>query len=218
MDTSFWIERWNRNQIGFHQADINPYLKAHWSALGVTSGTVFVPLCGKSRDMAWLRMQGHQVVGVEVSRQAVSEFFSEQQLEPQVSRGPRFEVWQAAGYRLLCGDVFALEAEDLQDVSAVFDRAALIALPAELRQSYADKLQQALPPRARTLLVALTYPQEQMSGPPYAVTEAEVRHLYSGYNIEKLCDEDVLLHADNLRFKERGLRHMSEQVYLLHSR
>ena len=213
MDTSFWIERWQRKQIGFHQPDINPYLQAHWSQLGVTNGSVFVPLCGKSRDMQWLHSLGHAVIGVEVSRQAVSEFFAELQIEPQVTQASRFELWQAPGYQLLCGDFFALQPEDLQVVNAVFDRAALIALPSELRQRYIEKLRAVLPTRVSTLLVAMTYPQQQMSGPPFAVDEAEVRSLYAPYKVDKLEDVDVLVQPENARFKERGVKSMSEQVY-----
>jgi thiopurine S-methyltransferase len=215
MDTAFWIERWDRKQIGFHQTEINPYLQAHWASLGVTGGTVLVPLCGKSLDMRWLHAQGHAVIGVEVSRQAVSEFFAEQQLEPHVTQGSRFESWQAPGYRLLCGDFFALEAADLYEVGAVFDRAALIALPQVLRQRYVDKLQATLPAQVHTLLVAMTYPQQQMNGPPFSVDETAVRSLYGSYKVEKLQDEDILIQPENARFKERGLRQMSEQVYRL---
>lgn len=216
MDTSFWIERWNQRQIGFHQQQVNPYLQVHWSQLGVApNSTVFVPLCGMSLDMQWLRALGHSVIGIELSRIAVSEFFSERQIEPQITRNTRFELWEAPGYRLLCGDFFALEAGDLKEVGAVFDRAALIALPPDLRQRYVEKLQAVLPAHTRTLLVTMTYPQEQMSGPPFSVDEAEVRKLYADFPVEKLQDEDVLSQADNARFKERGLRHMSEQVYLI---
>lgn len=216
MDTSFWIERWDKRQIGFHQQHVNPYLQSHWSQLGTAPNDgVFVPLCGKSLDMQWLRAQGHTVVGVEVSQQAVREFFSEQQIVPRVTRGTRFEAWEAPGYRLLCGDFFALEPADLQGVGAVFDRAALVALPGELQQRYVEKLTAVVPAQARTLLIAMTYPQEQMSGPPFAVDEAEVRSLYAAYRVEKLQDADILSLAENARFKERGLRQMSEQVYCI---
>jgi len=218
MDTSFWLERWDNHQIGFHQADINPYLLLHWASQQANNGVVLVPLCGKSRDMQWLQEQGHEVIGVEVSRQAVSEFFVEQGIKPRVIQGPRFELWQAAGYQLLCGDFFALQAQDLHNVSAVFDRAALIALPSELRQRYVATLHSVLPKQASMLLIAMTYPQQQMNGPPFSVDEAEVSRLYAGYHIEKLQDEDVLSHTDNARFKQRGLQQMSEQVYRIRAR
>ncbi len=48
---------------------------------------------------------------MEVSITAVSEFISEQQIEPRVIQGARFELWESPGYRLICGDFFALEAD-----------------------------------------------------------------------------------------------------------
>jgi thiopurine S-methyltransferase len=214
MDTTFWIDRWETRQIGFNQPSVNAYLQAHWPSLGLPSGsTVFVPLCGKTIDMHWLRAQGHQVIGVELARTAIEEFFSEQQLEPRVTRGGRFELWESPGYRLLCGDIFALDANDLQGVRGVFDRASLIAFPQGLRQRYVEKLSAIVPREARTLLVAMTYPQQQMSGPPFAVTEAMVRSLYASRHIDKLQHEEIITLAENARYRDRGVDQMSEQVY-----
>jgi thiopurine S-methyltransferase len=219
MDAAFWIERWARQQIGFHQQHINPYLQAHWASLDVPPGSaVFVPLCGKSLDMQWLRAQGHTVIGVELSRTAVREFFIEQHIEPQVTLDGRFECWETPGYRLLCGDFFALDASDLKDAMGVFDRAALIAFPAELRERYVKHMLALVPMRAPTLLVAMTYPQQQMSGPPFSVGETEVRRLYASCHIEKLQDEDVISLGENARLRERGVDQISEQAYLIRSR
>jgi thiopurine S-methyltransferase len=214
MDRQFWLERWEQRQIGFHQADVNRYLTAHWSSLGVPpGGTVFVPLCGKSRDMWWLHEQGHPVLGIELSRAAVQEFFAGQQLDPRVTATGPFEAFEAPGYRLLCGDFFELTAVDLQGVRAVFDRAALIALPPAMRPRYVAHLAAILPPQAPTLLVTISYPQQQTPGPPFSVPEDEVRQLYSARRVEKLQDQDVLALAENARFRERGVARMSEQAY-----
>ncbi len=65
MDKQFWIEKWHANEIGFHQEDVNPYLQTWWDKLQINpGGTVFVPLCGKSRDMLWLLKQGYKVIGI----------------------------------------------------------------------------------------------------------------------------------------------------------
>ena len=218
MDPSFWIERWDNRQIGFHQQHVNPYLQAFWPRLDIPSNcTVFVPLCGKSGDMQWLHARGHSVMGVEISRTAIQEFFAEQRIEPAVTRGPRFECWESPGFRLLCGDFFALNIDDCREVQAVFDRAALVALPKEMRRRYAEKMS-AVVPHAQTLLVSMTYSQEQMNGPPFSVDEAEVREAFLGRRIEKLRDVDVLAQEDNARFRERGVSRMSEQAYLISSR
>jgi thiopurine S-methyltransferase len=219
MDTNFWIERWEQEQIGFHQPGVNAWLQKHWRDIGVTAGSVvFVPLCGKSLDMVWLRERGHTIIGIELSRRAVRDFFAGLQLEPRIAAEARFEVWEAPGYRLLCGDYFALQASDLDGVCGVFDRAALNAFPPEMRARYVAKLREVVPPQAYTLLVTMTYPQPQMSGPPFSVSEAEVRQLYGGfYHVDKLQDQDVLALAENVRFRERGMGEMSEQVYRISS-
>ena len=63
MEAAFWHQKWKENRIGFHQADFNRWLQSWWSAQQ-GSDPVLVPLCGKSRDMLWLREQGHPVDGL----------------------------------------------------------------------------------------------------------------------------------------------------------
>jgi thiopurine S-methyltransferase len=214
MDSQFWIERWSNKQIGFHQPTVNAYLRRFWPALQIPrAATVFVPLCGKSVDMRWLHEQGHRVLGVEVARIAVAEFFQESALEPQVTVMHPFERWQADDYTLLCGDFFDLSVDQLAEVAAVFDRAALVALPEATRKRYVAKLDAVLPQHVQTLLVGLTYPPEHMAGPPFSVSEAEVLELYSPRDVERLADVDVIDHSDTARFRERGVTRMSEQVY-----
>lgn len=214
MDAAFWLERWNKKQIGFHQQDFNPYLRTYWPTLHVPAeAAVFVPMCGKSRDMQWLRERGHRVIGVELASVAVREFFEELSLTPRVERVGPLERWEAQGYTVWCGDLFDMTASHLEGVGGVFDRASLIALPEPMRADYVRHMTAIVPVAAPTLLVALTYSQQEMSGPPFSVNELEIRRLYAGYRIEKLADVDVLWDRENERFRERGLTAMSEQVY-----
>lgn len=216
MQPDFWLERWRRNEIGFHQPLFNTHLQEYWQQLRLPpGGRVFVPLCGKSRDLLWLRAQGHSVVGVEISAIALRDFFSENNLTPQLGHRPPFDHSQVEGIDLLCGDFFELTQSDLAGVTGVYDRAALIALPPPLRERYVAKLVEILPPPVEILLVTMEYPQDQMQGPPFSVTEEEVRALYTAhYHIESLHSKDIL--GDNPRFRERGLTHLQERVYRLH--
>lgn len=215
MEPDFWLERWRNSQIGFHQQETNNLLQLHWPRLTLpASSTVFVPLCGKSRDMLWLRSRGHRVLGVEFIPIALRDFFVENGLTPVVAAQPPFERWETDGVTLLCGDFFDLTAADLAGVAAVYDRAALIALPRDMRQRYADKLAQILPPTAQTLLIALSYPESEMKGPPFSVTGEEVNKLYGGnFLVERLATQDAL--GGNPNFRQRGLTQLSEQVYLV---
>lgn len=214
MDNSFWIDRWSKREIGFHQRRVNAYLQQHWPSLRLARNVpVFVPLCGKTLDMHWLHEQGHPVIGVEVAREAVVDFFSEWGVQPKVVHAGAFERWHARDIELWCGDFFDLSASDLAGVGAAFDRAALIALPLETRTAYARKLQEILPAASQILLVSADYPQHEMSGPPFAVSDAEVRSLFGGAEIGLLEEIDVTDLPDNRRFRERGLTRLVERVY-----
>jgi len=216
MDNEFWLQRWSKNEIGFHQHRVNEYLQRYWPQFEMPAGArVFVPLCGKSLDLQWLRERGHRVIGVELARQAVADFFSEWGVTPQITQAGPFERWQAQDIELLCGDFFDLRAEHLADVRAVFDRAALIALPAPLREAYAATLRGILPPGAPTLLVTADYPQHEMSGPPFSVSDAEVKELFGENRVQPLAETDILQRPENERFRQRGLTRLVERVYRL---
>ncbi|MGP0170933.1 thiopurine S-methyltransferase [Pseudomonas sp. NCHU5208] len=215
MHEAFWQERWARDQIGFHQAQVNPYLQRHWPNLGVKcSAKVLVPLCGKSLDLAWLAGQGHAVLGVELAQKAVREFFAEHGLQPQVEVHGAFERYRAADIELWCGDFFALSAADVADCQAFYDRAALIALPTAMRERYAAHLRAILPEGCQGLLVTLDYEQSRMDGPPFSVGDAEVREHFAGrWVVDELQREDVL--AGNWKFIRHDLKALDEVAYHL---
>lgn len=215
MERQFWLDRWQQNLIGFHRGEVNPHVLAFWPTLGLEPGSrIFVPLCGKSRDMIWLAAQGYRVLGVELSPIAVRDFFAEHALSPIIDRLGRFERWSAGEIVLLCGDYFHLAATDLADMAAIYDRAALVALPAPMRARYVSHLASLLPVPVPMLLVTMEYPQAEMAGPPFSVEESEVQALYgTRYEIERLLDEDVL--AVEARMRERGLTRLREKVYRL---
>lgn len=214
MESAFWHKKWADNQIGFHQAQVNSYLQAHWPALGVAPGSrVLVPLCGKSQDMIWLAAQGYQVLGVELSRRAVEDFFSEHGLQAEVSPQGAFEVWRSGEVEVWCGDFFALQAEDIARCAGLYDRAALIALPFEMRQGYQALLSRCLPVDCKGLLVTLDYDQAQVAGPPFCVADAEVRAGFAGWQVEEV--EAVQIIDASPKFLQAGVESLLERVYRL---
>jgi thiopurine S-methyltransferase len=216
MHQDFWQQRWARNEIGFHLPEVNPYLTQCWPALQVAVGAqVLVPLCGKSVDLPWLAAQGYRVLGVELAQTAVEAFFSEQGLLAEIDQVGEFRRYRSGAIEVLCGDFFNLTAADLVECQALYDRAALIALPESMRARYAAHLSAILPVGCAGLLVVLDYPQEQMPGPPFAVSEAEVQQLLAApqWSVELLEARDVL--GENWRFLQRGLSQLNERVYRL---
>lgn len=218
MESTFWHDRWARNQIGFHLPEVNPYLQRHWPGLGLVSGArVLVPLCGKSLDLMWLAQQGCQVLGVELSEKAVEEFFQEQGLAAQVSQRGSFKVYQAGTIELWCGDFFELSREDVAGCAALYDRAALIALPPLMRERYAAHLQAIAPQVQRGLLISLDYEQALKAGPPFAVSDEEVRRLLAGrWRLSVLEQRDIL--AESPKFAQGGVTRLEEWVYQLAQR
>lgn len=213
MDPDFWHARWRNHEIGFHQDEINLHLQRFWAQTGAAAGsTVFVPLCGKSRDLLWLREQGHPVLGVEISPLAVEAFFQENGLAAARSQQGAFTRWEYEGLAILCGDFFALRPADLAEVGASYDRASLIALPPAMRQRYGEQFARLLPAATPTLLVTLEYPQAEMDGPPFSVGEEEVRALYEPQRqVTRLYQQSIL--AENPRFQARGLTRLEEKAY-----
>ena len=213
MEPKFWQERWARNQIGFHLPEVNPYLQRHWPPLAA-GAKVLVPLCGKSLDLMWLASQGLRVVGVELSEQAVEAFFSEQNLAPRVTERGVFKVYQADLIEIWCGDFFALNAEVLADCAALYDRAALIALPPLMRAQYTEHLNAWLPSGCRGLMIALDYEQAQKAGPPFAVTDEEVQLLLGErWMLQVLQEQDIL--GESWKFVQDGVTRLEERVYQL---
>lgn len=215
MDQDFWHQRWVANKIGFHLPETNPWLIRYWPTLELNRDSrIFVPLCGKSLDMLWLLEQGYRVVGVEISRIAVAAFFEENGLTPEVREESRFSRWRYAELELLCGDFFDLQATDIGPVAGVFDRAALIAMPAAMRPRYATQLAALLDPGTHCLLITLDYNQLEMSGPPFSVPADEVGWLFDArFTTTLLQTADVL--ASHEKFREAGLSELAESVWHL---
>lgn len=209
MEASFWHAKWEKGEIAFHQDDVNPLLLDHFGALSLPSGgSVFVPLCGKTRDIRWLLESGYRVAGAELSRVAVEQLFAEMGLAPSVSQLGPLTHFAAENIDIYSGDIFELTDSVLGQIDAVYDRAALVALPAAMRQCYVDHLA-AITRRARQLLVAYEYDQSLQDGPPFAVGADEVRRLYGRHY------EPALLASTEVAGGLRGKCPATEHVWLL---
>lgn len=192
MNEKFWQDRWTNNQIAFHNPDSNPLLVRHFHTLAPQGNPrVFVPLCGKSLDLVWLDQQGCRVTGAELSELAVKQFFDELGVEPQVTAIGTLRRYEGKEIVILQGSFFDVTPEILGPVDLVYDRAALVALPRELRERYANDLIK-LTGAATQLLICYEYDQNCAEGPPFSVEEAELRRLYeASFDLSLLERSDV---------------------------
>ena len=214
MDNEFWINRWAENQIGFHLQGVNPYLTQFWSrASQGEQGRVLVPLCGKSEDLRWLADNGHDVVGVELSLLAAKAFAAEQRRVFTETHEPPFTVFRGDKITIFVGDFFEFTPQICGYFDLFYDRAALIALPPERRPAYANHVALLVKGGGRGLLIDFEYDPSQMHGPPYTVTESEIRRVFSSFRCERLAAADIL--DSEPRFKARGLTWLKEGAFLL---
>lgn len=213
MDQKFWLERWEKGETGWHRDEVHPELIARWPQLALPAKSrVFVPLCGASPDMAWLASQGHEVVGVELSRLAIEKFLARHRVKHIVMEEHGFRTYLGGRYQIWQGDLFALPDEALAGIDALYDRASLVALPADIRERYAHLLASRLAAGTPGLLISLAYDQREMNGPPFSVSAGAIDGLLAGdFDITTLSRNDVLDEG----MRKRGLSALEESTYLL---
>lgn len=215
MQPQFWHDRWRTGQIGFHQSAVDRHLRRHWPELGLSNHSrVFVPLCGKSLDLLWLRERGHSVAGVELSTVALESFCMEQGVPARRRTLDPFDVYEAERIELYRGDFFKLAPEQLGTFSAIYDRASLISWTPELRSAYVAQVAALSKPGTLTLLIVTEYPQAQMPGPPFSISAEDIDRLYSGnHAIKEFSRQDIL--AEEPRLRSRGVTQLQEVCYRL---
>lgn len=204
MEPGFWRQRWQEGRIGFHEGKPNSYLAKHIDVLD-SCRRIFVPLCGKTEDLAFLASRGHRVIGVELVEDAVRAFFAEHALTPEIEQRGAYALYRTPAIEIACGDVLAVTREVIGTFDSIYDRGALVALPPELRPRYAANLRALSAPGTPMIVVALEYPQDQWQGPPFSVPEAEVRGYYRSIDA-------VLAEAPDPRVRE-GAPPMLERCF-----
>ena len=211
LKAEFWLDKWEKGEIGFHQNEINANLKQYWSTLNLEVGdVVFVPLCGKTNDIAWLLAQGFKVVGVELSASAIESLFEALKTKPTVTDEGHFRRFTADNITIFQGDFFKLTTSHIGSVQAIYDRAALVALPLDMRQAYTARLME-ITQKAPQLLVTLSYDQSLLAGPPFSVTPSEVQqHYENAYHI-------VTLKSDLLPEGFKTVQEVTQAVWCLRS-
>lgn len=214
MEHTFWHNKWAINQIGFHLDYVHPLLKRNLKLFQVNGvlENIFIPLCGKTLDIGYLLSQNYAVVAVELSEIAVHAIFDALQLQAKISEWAGGRLYQAENLRIFVGDFFALTPADLGEIALVYDRAALVALPAAMRLEYAQHLAK-ITQHAAQLLITLDYDQTVAGGPPFAVSSEEVAALYGAYPIQLIEEADII--EQEPRSQAKGLTAFYQRAYKL---
>lgn len=190
MEASFWHDKWEINQIGFHESETNPLLVKHINKLNLPAhARIFLPLCGKTLDIAYLLEHGYRVTGIELSEIAIDALFAGLDLIPTITTSGALKRYHAHNIEIFLGDFFDLNSKVLSkqgNIDAIYDRAALIALPPETRKHYSKHLIK-ITDTAPQLIICLEYDQAIMDGPPFSLIPAEVhRHYDASYVVDRV--------------------------------
>lgn len=207
-----WLARWLDDRIAFHQQDVNPKLAAYWPELALGDAAVFVPLCGKTRDMHFLAQRSRSVIGVELAESAARAYFAERGEAAAAEQDGEFLRLSAGATSILCGDYFALTPTQLGGATAAFDRGALVALPPALRPAYVRKLRSLLPVGSTVLLLALDYDQQAIDGPPFAAGADALQQCFAGVAEFECLERNDTAPAPP-RFADAGVPVVSDAVY-----
>lgn len=179
MEAKFWHERWKKNEIGFHEPKPNPLLVRYFDRLDLKKRSrIFVPLCGKTLDIGWLLSKGFRVVGAELSSIAIDQLFAQLRIDPRIRKVGNLIHYAAPKIDIFVGDIFKLTPQRLGRVDAVYDRAALVALPPKIRDRYTAHLAR-ISKNARQLLITFEYDQSLRPGPPFSVNNSELVDYYA---------------------------------------
>ena len=209
MDAGFWLQKWEKNEIAFHKSEPNPLLVRYFEKLSLTKGNrIFLPLCGMTLDITWLLSQGYRDAGAELAEIAIERLFMSLKVKPQISQVGEVKHYSAQNIDIFVGDIFELSSKMLGPVNAIYDRAALVALPAEIRKRYTAHLIE-ITEKAPQLLISYEYDQNLMSGPPFSISQKEVNQHY------ERSYEAILVANNNVPGGLKGKCAASEHVWLL---
>jgi len=214
MENNYWLNKWQTNDIAFHEENVNADLIAYIHKLNLKPGDyIFVPLCGKTKDMLWLAEKGFHVIGIELSSIACDDFFDELNIKPHVTKQSKFKKYTYNNIILFCGDLFNLTSSDLPIIHAVYDCKALIALPSDLRKKYIDHIVKCFGTNIKILLLTRET-SCPVKPPPFPVNKAEIDLLYGSYFDVQLLKNLSITDIPE-RLAKKGYTEIIENVYLI---
>ncbi|OUR95268.1 hypothetical protein A9Q84_15615 [Halobacteriovorax marinus] len=207
MEASFWKNAWVDRNIGFHLTEYNSFLLEAIKVKEIaTKGACLVPLCGKTLDMIYLRDQGFSVIGFELAKQGVLEFFEENKIEYTLTKDEFYEIFQSQGLTIYCGDFFNAKKADLPSFDLIYDRASNIALPSEMRTKYYAKIKELSSPKSEMILMTMMGEKtsdgsEDLIGPPFSISKEETIEAY-----QTECEFFEILEERKMKINSKRLK------------
>lgn len=163
-----WAERWQAKRTGWDQGQAHPYLEqlitmAHDQGQLPAHARIFEPGCGRAHNAMQLVRVGYAVKAVDFVPEAIEE---------------AKKLYSHPCLELAVEDVMKVPAEDKAGFDAIFDRAMLCALGAEMRPVYLKACAERLKPGG--LFMGIIFGELDSSfagGPPFALSIGELLNL-----------------------------------------
>ena len=216
MELSYWQSRWQKGNIGWHMDTVYPLLPQICNHLGINSDArVLVPLCGKSLDLLWLADHCDTVTGVDISQKALQHLMQQHHESFVKDTSHGFSIYRSDSLVLWEGDFTKLPPEQIPTQHLIYDKASIIALPAEKREHHAEKVIELSDPNTQIVIQTFEYNQSEMTGPPFSVDTQELKRLF-GHRFKLKCLHEQSKLKELQKFMRRGLSsYLTEKVFHL---
>jgi thiopurine S-methyltransferase len=205
MEKEFWQQAWEDKKIGFHQPKYNPFMVEHYKDQNLEGKRVLIPLAGKSNDILYFLERGAHVVAIELSKIAVEEFFSENNMEYKSEVEGELERFKSDNLDFYCGDFFAYTNKSNQHFDFYFDRACIVALPFDIRSRFYNKVETLLAKHTDIFILTFAHDGPKDFGPPFYVPENELLEAYKnmGFDLNYIKVNETKAEG---RFKDAGIK------------
>ncbi|XP_029834896.2 probable thiopurine S-methyltransferase [Ixodes scapularis] len=180
----YWSNRWETGNTPWNRPDIHPLLTAHENEVlaNKRDAQVFIPLCGKAKEVKWFYDRGHRVAGLEYVEKTARQFFEENKLPYEEATCPviNCKILQTVDKRLrifVCS-VFDLKKESVGPVDIIWDRGALVAVNKEDRSRYISVMRPLMSPDCTYILISVVHDDDSYTGFPTSIPDDTVRELF----------------------------------------
>ncbi|XP_070395721.1 probable thiopurine S-methyltransferase [Dermacentor albipictus] len=101
----FWSHLWKEGLSTWQQEGVTKLLNDNKEVIiaGKSRARVFIPLCGKARELKWFYDLGHTVIGVEFVEECVRSYFTESGLQLEEATCPIINCKIFRGVCWTCG-------------------------------------------------------------------------------------------------------------------